>query len=49
MSGPLQVETLRFLQNAVDAAYEEAVSAADVSLLQPRLSPEEAIAPGFTS
>lgn len=39
----LQVETLRFLQNAVDAAYEEAVSAADAGRLQPRLSREEAI------
>ena len=27
--GPLQVETLRFLQDAVDAAYQEAVSEAD--------------------
>jgi len=41
--GRLQVETLRFLQNAVDAAYEEAVSAADAGRLQPRLSREEAI------
>ena len=41
--GPLQVETLRFLQDAVDAAYEEAVSEADASRLQPRLSREEAI------
>ncbi len=39
----LQVETLRFLQDAVDAAYEEAVSAADAGRLQPRLSREEAI------
>ncbi len=41
--GPLQVEMLRFLQSAVDAAYEEAASAADSSRLQPRLSREEAI------
>jgi hypothetical protein len=41
--GFLQVETLRFLQNAVDAAYEEAVSEADASRLQPRLSRAEAI------
>lgn len=40
---PLQVETLRFLQNAVDAAYEEAVSEADAGRLQPRLSRAEAI------
>ncbi len=42
-AGPLQVETLRFLQDAVGAAYEEAVSEADASRLQPRLSREEAI------
>ena len=41
--GFLQVETLRFLQGAVDVAYEEAVSEADASRLQPRLSREEAI------
>jgi hypothetical protein len=41
--GPLQVETLRFLQDAVDTAYEQAVSAADAGRLQPRLSREEAI------
>ena len=41
--GRLQVETLRFLQNAVDAAYEEAVAAADAGRLWPRLSREEAI------
>ena len=41
--GPLQVETLRFLQNAVDKAYEDAVSAADAGRLQPRLSRGEAI------
>jgi hypothetical protein len=41
--GFLQVETLRFLQNAVDAAYEGAVAAADAGRLQPRLSREEAI------
>ena len=40
---PLQVETLRFLQDAVDAAYAEAVSAADAGRLEPRLSREEAI------
>ena len=39
----LQVETLRFLQDAVDAAYAEAVAAADAGRLQPRLSREEAI------
>jgi hypothetical protein len=41
--GYLQVETLRFLQDAVDAANQEAVSAADSGRLQPRLSREEAI------
>jgi hypothetical protein len=41
--GPLQVETLRFLRTAVDAAYQDAVSAADAGRLQPRLSREEAI------
>lgn len=41
--GPLQVETLRFLQDAVDAAYSDAVSAVDTGRLQPRLSREEAI------
>jgi hypothetical protein len=41
--GLLQVETLRFLQNAVDSAYGEAVAAADAGRLQPRLSREEAI------
>ncbi len=41
--GRLQAETLRFLQDAVDAAYEEAVSADDAGRLQPRLSREEAI------
>ena len=41
--GPLQVETLRFLRGAVDAAYKDAVSAADAGRLQPRLSREEAI------
>ena len=41
--GSLQVETLRFLQDAVDAAYAEAVAAADAGRLQPRLSREEAI------
>jgi hypothetical protein len=41
--GFLQVETLRFLQNAVDTAYGEAVAAADAGRLQPRLSLEEAI------
>lgn len=39
----LQVETLRFLQGAVDDAYKEAVSIADAGRLQPRLSREEAI------
>jgi hypothetical protein len=41
--GFLQVETLRFLREAVDAAYEEAVDEADAGRLQPRLSREEAI------
>jgi len=41
--GFLQVEALRFLQNTVDATYEEAVSEADAGRLQPRLSREEAI------
>jgi hypothetical protein len=41
--GPLQVETLRFLREAVDAAYEEAVREADAGRLRPRLSREEAI------
>lgn len=41
--GPLQVETLRFLQDAVDTAYAEAVDAADSGRLQPRLSRAEAI------
>ena len=41
--GFLQVETLRFLQDAVDAAYPEAVSLADAGRLRPRLSREEAI------
>jgi hypothetical protein len=40
--GPLEVETLRFLQNAADDAYAEAVSEADASRLQPRLSRAEA-------
>ena len=41
--GPLQVEILRFLQDAVDAAYQDAVGKADAGRLQPRLSREEAI------
>jgi hypothetical protein len=41
--GPLQVETLRFLQDAVDTAYANAVSIADAGRLQPRLSRAEAI------
>jgi hypothetical protein len=41
--GFLQVETLRFLQAAVDAAYEEAVNEADAGRLRPRLSRGEAI------
>jgi hypothetical protein len=41
--GFLQVETLRFLQNAVDAAYEEAVSEADAGRFQPRISRQQAI------
>jgi hypothetical protein len=42
-AGPLQVETLRFLQDAVDAAYANAVSEADSARLQPRLSRAEAV------
>lgn len=42
-TGPLQVETLRFLQDAVDTAYADAVSVADSGRLQPRLSRAEAI------
>ncbi len=42
--GPLQVETLRFLQDAVDAAYGDAVSAADAGRLQ--LRPSRAVAIG---
>jgi hypothetical protein len=41
--GPLQVETLRFLQGAVDKAYAEAVSKYDTGQLPARLSREEAI------
>lgn len=41
--GPLQGETLMFLRNAVDNAYQQAVADADASRLQPRLSREEAI------
>jgi len=41
--GPLQVETLRFLQDAVDAAYAEAVAAADAGRLRPQLSRAQAI------
>jgi hypothetical protein len=41
--GPLQVETLRFLQGGVDAAYEEAVRLYDAGKLQPYLSRNEAI------
>ncbi|THD48580.1 MAG: hypothetical protein E7774_02795 [Bradyrhizobium sp.] len=41
--GPLQVQTLRFLQGAVDKAYAEAVSAADAGRLEPRLSRAQAI------
>lgn len=41
--GPLQVETLRFLQDAVDAAYANAVSAADAGRLEPGLSRQQAI------
>lgn len=42
-AGPLQVETLRFLQDAVDTAYLNAVAFADAGRLQPRLSRQEAI------
>jgi hypothetical protein len=45
--GSLQVKTLRFLQDAVDAAYEEAVSEADASRLQPRSSREGDWRPGL--
>jgi hypothetical protein len=41
--GPAQVETLRFLQDTVDAASEDAVSAADAGRLSPRSSRQEAI------
>jgi len=41
--GPLQLETLRFLQGAVDNAYGEAVNRFNAGRLQPRLSREEAI------
>jgi hypothetical protein len=41
--GPLQVETLQFLQKNVDTAYDKAVAKADAGLLQQRLSREEAI------
>jgi hypothetical protein len=41
--GPLQVETLRFLQDAVDSAYANGVNEYNAGRLQPRLSREEAI------
>jgi hypothetical protein len=41
--GPLQVETLRFLQDSVGAAYQDAVSLYDAGNLQPYLSRNEAI------
>jgi hypothetical protein len=41
--GPLQVETLRFLQDAIDRAYAEGVEKYDAGRLQPRLSRQEAI------
>ena len=41
--GPLQGETLMFLKDAVDRAYDEAVKKADVDQLRIRLSREEAI------
>jgi hypothetical protein len=40
---PLQVETLRFLQNAVDKAYEEGEKEYDAGRLKPHLSREEAV------
>lgn len=40
---PLQVETLRFLQNSVDRAYAAGVKMYSAGRLQPRLSREEAI------
>jgi hypothetical protein len=42
-AGPLQVETLRFLQNAVDRAYEDGVKEYDAGELTSHLSREEAI------
>lgn len=42
-AGPLQVETLRFLQNAVDRAYEEGVKEFDAGELDVHLSRNEAI------
>jgi hypothetical protein len=41
--GPLQGETLMFLKDAVDRAYDEAVKKADADQLRIRLSREEAI------
>ncbi len=41
--GPLQVETLRFLQDAVDRAYEKGVNEYNAGRLEFRLSREEAI------
>ena len=41
--GPLQVETLRFLQKAVDDAYADSLGQLAAGRLQPRLSPQEAI------
>jgi len=41
--GPLQVETLRFLQSAVDRAYEEAVEKYNNGTLRARVPPEMAV------
>jgi hypothetical protein len=42
-AGPLQVETLQFLQNAVDGAYAEGVNKYEAGKLDVRRSREEAI------
>jgi hypothetical protein len=42
-TGPLQVETLRFMQTRVDSAYERAQREYQAGRLTPRLSREEAI------
>ena len=40
---PLQVETMRFVQNRADAAYEEAVALLKAGRLKPKLSDREAL------